>query len=160
MYKLNFGKNTKRYSEKELLDNIGKVWDYLNKQPTINDIQNYPSIVSSFATYFNRFGSWKKALETFCLYRNGEITIEENNDLKKTKRKISSKTKLEILQKYNFKCVSCGNSPANNENVKLEIDHIVPISKAGSNDLDNLQVLCKQCNIKKFNTECLFTIKK
>jgi 5-methylcytosine-specific restriction protein A len=35
--------------------------------------------------------------------------------------------------------------------VKLgeELDHIVPISKGGTNDGSNLQMLCKQCHLTK-----------
>lgn len=41
------------------------------------------------------------------------------------------------------KCCICGS----NEN--LEFDHIIPISKGGATTLRNLQILCKNCNIKK-----------
>jgi hypothetical protein len=50
-----------------------------------------------------------------------------------------------ILNKYNNKCCYCGD-----EN-RLEIDHIIPISKGGREDEDNMQVLCKKCNISKGN---------
>jgi 5-methylcytosine-specific restriction endonuclease McrA len=31
----------------------------------------------------------------------------------------------------------------------LEIDHIRPVSRGGTNDPDNLQVLCRDCNAGK-----------
>lgn len=33
----------------------------------------------------------------------------------------------------------------------ISIDHIFPISMGGTNDLDNLQFMCKRCNSKKSN---------
>ena|SRR6266566_368157 len=40
-------------------------------------------------------------------------------------------------------CELCGNV----EN--LVIDHIIPLSRGGSNDLDNLRTLCTSCNVKE-----------
>jgi len=69
------------------------------------------------------------------------------NSLKKKRidRYIPLKIRKEILNKYKNKCVNCGSG----EN--LEIDHIKPLSKGGTNDFDNLQILCKECNVKKGN---------
>ena len=38
---------------------------------------------------------------------------------------------------------------------KLEIDHIVPLSRGGTNDISNLQIMCSSCNKKKRNKESI-----
>ena len=48
------------------------------------------------------------------------------------------------------KCVLCGAGP---ETVQLQVDHITPRSRGGSNDLTNLQVLCATCNRGKSNRD-------
>ena len=40
----------------------------------------------------------------------------------------------------------------NGKNTKLQLDHIVPISKGGLNRLMNLQTLCNSCNSIKRDT--------
>lgn len=51
-----------------------------------------------------------------------------------------------LLEKWGRKCVYCGV-----ENVPLEIDHIHPRSKGGSNRVSNLTVSCHDCNQAKSN---------
>jgi len=43
-------------------------------------------------------------------------------------------------------CVSCGTDISNNN---FQIEHIIPISKGGDLSLENCQLLCKKCNLKK-----------
>lgn len=40
-------------------------------------------------------------------------------------------------------CAKCGSTE------KLTVDHIVPMIRGGSDDLSNLQILCKRCNSSK-----------
>lgn len=52
-----------------------------------------------------------------------------------------------IKQKFDLlgnRCVKCSSSP-------VEVDHIIPLSKGGTNHIDNLQPLCKPCNSGKGN---------
>ena len=40
---------------------------------------------------------------------------------------------------------------ANNEEVLMTADHVIPRSRGGCNELENLQTLCTDCNFKKDN---------
>ena len=54
-----------------------------------------------------------------------------------------------VFQRDGYRCVECG---ATSKETTLEIDHIIPVSRGGTNDIDNLQTLCKECNRAKSNT--------
>jgi len=56
--------------------------------------------------------------------------------------------KLRVLKRDNFRCKFCGKTA---NDTQLHIDHITPLSKGGSNNLENLQVLCAECNQAKSN---------
>jgi len=57
-----------------------------------------------------------------------------------------------VLARDKWKCLSCGRS-SKEDGVLLEVDHIIPRSKGGSDDMSNLQTLCKKCNIGKSNRD-------
>ena len=151
MYKASFKKTSNRYSKEDLFQNIKTVWDYKGGQPFCRDMDCYPSYIC-FNTYFNRFGSWKNAIIEFIKYSNGEIKLEKGVTANKTKRKnLNNSLRYDIMKRDNFRCVYCGKSPATNSNVELQIDHTIPISKGGTNNIDNLKTICKECNVGKNN---------
>jgi hypothetical protein len=53
-----------------------------------------------------------------------------------------------VLARDNWTCCSCGRSTRTHL-VRLEVDHILPRSKGGTDDLSNLQTLCQKCNVGK-----------
>ncbi len=56
-----------------------------------------------------------------------------------------------VFQRDGWKCVACGRG--SEDDVMLHIDHIVPRSKGGKDELDNYQTLCHLCNIGKSNKD-------
>jgi hypothetical protein len=48
-----------------------------------------------------------------------------------------------VLRSSGYKCIACGTTGG------LQIDHIVPRSRGGSDDASNLQSLCAPCNLSK-----------
>lgn len=52
-----------------------------------------------------------------------------------------------LLEKWGRKCVYCGK-----KNAPLQIEHIVPKSRGGSNRIANLTLACGPCNLKKGNS--------
>ena len=59
--------------------------------------------------------------------------------------RVSNHVRFEVYERDGNRCCKCGST------AHLEIDHIIPISKGGTSDLNNLQTLCHDCNAKKGN---------
>ena len=81
--------------------------------------------------------------------RKGSIVNINNQDFAFLTIPIWKKTQLlrNFLLKREFLLWSCG------EKVELQVDHIVPISRGGTDDMGNLQLLCYECHQKKHNYE-------
>ncbi len=84
--------------------------------------------------------------------RNGTFYLNKEiwNAICRVERgRVSNKMRFYILERDHYRCRCCGRSQ--NE-VDLEIDHIVPIAKGGKSTSDNLQTLCTECNKRKGTT--------
>jgi 5-methylcytosine-specific restriction endonuclease McrA len=53
-----------------------------------------------------------------------------------------------LREGFNNTCLCCGRQEPD---VKLEADHVIPLSIGGDNDIYNIQPLCRSCNAKKGN---------
>jgi len=153
----NFGR---RYTDDECFENLLRVWTHYGRQPKYEEIEQPPSTVGPTA-YEKRFGSWRKTLAAF-VERVNSVTdtappSEPSNDrpLKPTttprREKVPLRLRLKVLQRDRFRCVLCGDSPAGNPVCRLQVDHIVPVSKNGKTVMDNLRSLCGSCNIGRSN---------
>ena len=68
----------------------------------------------------------------------------------KNQRKLATRELREkIMQRDNYTCRICGKYMP--DEVGLQIDHIIPVSKGGKTVESNLRVLCSKCNSSKTN---------
>ena len=62
------------------------------------------------------------------------------------RKTIYNKLKYAVLQRDNSTCQRCGANIHNTPNVKLVIDHKIPVELGGDTTIDNLWTLCSDCN--------------
>jgi 5-methylcytosine-specific restriction endonuclease McrA len=79
---------------------------------------------------------------------------KKKRPVKVKRRPISEGLRYDVFARANFRCEACGASPKDkdkdkDEEVRLEVDHIIPVSKGGSSAFNNLQALCRACNLGK-----------
>lgn len=59
------------------------------------------------------------------------------------RKSLTKKMRYEVFKRDKFTCQYCGRTAPD---VVLEVDHIHPVSKGGTNDILNLVTSCKDCN--------------
>ncbi|MCE9547201.1 MAG: HNH endonuclease [Planctomycetia bacterium] len=60
-------------------------------------------------------------------------------------RHIPREVRQRVWQRYGGRCAECGATDY------LEFDHIIPVAKGGGNSDNNVQLLCRKCNLKKLD---------
>jgi hypothetical protein len=71
------------------------------------------------------------------------------------RRTVTPRIRLRIMKRDRYRCTNCGAMPSLDPGVVLEIDHVVPFSRGGSDDDDNLATLCLRCARGKGSDEAL-----
>jgi hypothetical protein len=157
----------KNIPEKLLIINLESVWRKLGRMPVKRDMVK-PLSAFCESAYSNFYGSWQKTLTAFSGFLNnrGKYLMKMDKETralrdnlaaiptgkkKRTGRTISYRLRYMVLKRDRHMCRSCGSSPADDKRVTLEIDHIIPWSKGGDSSINNLQTLCRKCNLGKGN---------
>lgn len=66
---------------------------------------------------------------------------------KNKRRKVGPDRRAAIYARDGNRCVECGEK----DKGQLTLDHIIPVSKGGSSRDENLQTMCRRCNVAKGN---------
>jgi len=88
---------------------------------------------------------WKDGISKMKGYKS---FIQKRRELRKKKNggKFSFNKWVLLKNKYDNRCLCCGKKEPE---IKLTIDHIIPISKGGMDCVENTQPLCMLCNQRK-----------
>jgi len=141
-------------SDAELLDLLEEVWvtslERFGRRPERADLKVLGRPVSA-DTIVRRFGSWKKALIATAERADREqprgpeeapVPVQSINISPSPRRQaLSVRKRFFVLKRDHYRCRLCRAT-----GVPLEVDHIVPAARGGSDALDNLQALCFPCN--------------
>ena len=65
---------------------------------------------------------------------------------KRTRDGITAGQRFRVLERCAFACTYCGRRAPD---VELTVDHVIPKSKGGTDDDENLTAACRDCNIGK-----------
>ena len=105
-------------------------------------------VVTSYTSAKGRNTYRKEARFEISDLKNVLMAAEQQNDYAQSReyqRSLMTPTlRYAVLKRDQFRCQICGASAA--EGVKLEVDHIRPISKGGKTEMSNLRTLCERCN--------------
>lgn len=77
------------------------------------------------------------------LYGNDKPENDISSNSEYIRERIPERIRIEVWRRDGGKCAQCGSRE------KIEYDHIVPVSKGGSNTARNIELLCEKCNRQK-----------
>lgn len=155
----------KRYTDEQCFENLANVWTHLGRCPKFGELKEPPSVISP-DTYDSRWGTWRKSLKAFVDWADaegatttpeGDAVLDESGPVgivrsEADRREVRPGLKFKVLMRDRFRCLACGRSPATHLNVELHADHIVSVHDGGKTTLQNLQTLCRDCNLGKGRT--------
>jgi hypothetical protein len=82
-------------------------------------------------------------IKTNLVFDGKKVAAKYYKDLR-PRRAVSVRTRHLVFERDKFRCQDCGASAVTG--ATLELDHTVPVSKGGSNEISNLRTLCTDCN--------------
>lgn len=108
---------------------------------------NCPFRYKSFLNFFGGIGPLARRIVQVQRGELSEARLYQRRSSKaELARAVSLKVRHAVLKRDGHQCVKCGASPRKDKSVVLEVDHVIPVSRGGSRESENLQTLCFACN--------------
>ena len=150
----------RRYTDEECFENMLSMWVHYGRPPRHDEMNRTPSVVGAKA-YVRRWGTWRGALRAFVERANQDAPppMQAQADTasktkvprpaKRSPRDIPLGLRYLVIRRDGNRCPLCGRSPQSEPPAEIDIDHIYPWAKGGETVLENLRVLCRECNLGK-----------
>jgi hypothetical protein len=107
---------------------------YADETTALSEDEQAVEVMHAVAKHDRRFDRLRAAVSS---YQN----IDRAEDARR--QSIPDDVRMFVWQRDRGKCIKCGSQ------ARLEFDHIIPVSKGGSNTARNIQLLCECCNREK-----------
>ena len=127
--------------------------EYIKYLPIDKNASNIISPILDF-TSKHSFANEDSQYPIIPMVNNNQYASENriiNSGKKSTKRSVSETKKKFVAARQNWKCEDCKNQLS----AWFEVDHTVRLEYGGSNHIDNLVALCRECHGKKTTIENL-----
>jgi len=154
----------RQFTDRQCFENIAEVWTHYGRPPEYREMFVEPSRIQG-KTYVTRWGTWRKTLKAFVDWANSDDPPQESDEHEPDEGVIPAPTKIagreadcreirpglrfKVFMRDRFRCVACGRSPAVHLNTELHADHVLAVANGGKTTLENLQTLCRECNLGK-----------
>jgi len=133
-------------------DIYGILFENMNTPMSMSDIRERLGLTAGEQEHLNRrvrelygpFNIERTRKGQDFLYRLVSLSDKPHQD----SSRISIKVRASVLRDQ--RCKQCGRTPAE-DHVKLHVDHVIPQEWGGTDDEENLQALCADCNEGKKN---------
>jgi len=117
--------------------------------------KNTSNMISPILDFTSKQGFMSDSSHLPILPMSNQTQVSEdrimNSGKKTTKRSVSETKKKFVASRQNWKCGDCQSQLT----AWFEVDHIVRLEYGGSNHVDNLVAMCRECHGKKTTMENL-----
>ena len=129
--------------------------EYIKYLPIDKNASNIISPILDFTSKHSFANESSQSYPILPMSNSNQQQASENriasSGKKSTKRSVSETKKKFVASRQNWKCNDCQNQLS----AWFEVDHTVRLEYGGSNHIDNLVALCRECHGKKTTMENL-----